>query len=482
MDEKTNSYLWSMTFPSYVENLKKEQRELSYSFRGLQYPSDLHADYDERILLVEQLQAMDFYHQEPNTVLDFLKNKKGTLLQSDYVAPSDKLTTEANASTMLDYLIKVYETKAKEEIEPDTFSSDIPHLRTEAFIESVKKGEAPTAEQLGTGLLDQDEIGPAEHTLNIEDEDTSHIMTEPVIKNAASSSAEHSQKTDMDTACMSDNAGIPWDTPPTGTAVDYFQDADSLPDHKSQRKFENPHSAEPPQGYMQTNLLGQFISGCCNVLRSIFSKPKAEVSNDDYPRPLTREAFDEKVNGLLKTWKFRRDHFDRHWLNMMRDEGTVEDLVERIRLNPIMSRAMEDYNNADTENERLQVSKHLTEAMADPHSKFAPELKRDVSALNLGLNKLRQSSRACVEASLKEPLNRFGCDQAVEKNLSEFFETVLDKPELKLLESEKGENLYEKASRFAHETLEFLKHIKEKLAELVLDSSARQRASLSPGA
>ena len=495
MDKNTSSFLWSMTFPSYVENLKKEQRDLVYSSRGLRYPSEVHADYDEKIALVEQLQAMDFYYQEPQTVLDFLKEKKNTLLKSDYVVPPKEDIVGSSAITFFDFLIKAYEEKAKEETESDIFSSEIPQVSPEAFMESAQKGDAPTAEQLGSQFPDQEELGTKEQIIGIEHDDPAPTRTEQAIKQTNTSDAdskkndsakginsrEEAEKENMGMSGLSDPTAIPWDTSPT--APDYFQQTDEskLDEPRGKNKIDNPHPVEFQQGYGQTNLLGQFVSGCCNVLRTIFNRPKNEISANDFPRPLSREAFDEKINGLLKTWKFRRDQFDRHWLNMVNDQGAVEELVERIRLNPLMSRAMDSYNNADTENDRQQVSKQLADAMADPHNKFAPELKRDVSALNLGLNKLRQSSRSCVEASLKEPLNRFGCDQAVEKNLSEFFETVLDKPELKLLESEKGENLYEKATRFAHETIEFLKRIKEKIAGLIIDPSARPRNSMSPG-
>lgn len=475
MDAKMTSYLWAMTFPSYIENLKKEQNEISRN--GMQYSSGVYADYEEKIHLVEQLHALDFYYQDPKIVLEFLENKKNDLQQSDYVAPSESFIT--TTESMLDYLIKIYEVKVAEHVEQDAFSSDIPQINPEAFRESARRGEAPMAEQFDSVPGDEMSMGHNEldhrsdHSSN--DEEHTPFLSEEAINTPRSVDAlKQGHKDDLNVTSFSDKSDSQWDSSPSST--DAFQ-------VKPQRFETVKNITEAPHsngelGYGPTNLLGQFISGCCNVLRALF-KPKTQVINSDYPGPLTREAFDEKVSGLLKTWNFRRDHFDRHWINMMQDQGTVEDLVERIRLNPLMSRAMNDFNNADTENERLLISKQLVEAMADPHSKHAPELKHDISALNLGLNKLRQSSRSCVEASLKEPLSRFGCDQAVEKNLTDFFETVLDKPELKLLESEKGENLYEKASRLARDTIEFLKHLKEKFAGLVVEPSVRTRNSMS---
>lgn len=175
------------------------------------------------------------------------------------------------------------------------------------------------------------------------------------------------------------------------------------------------------------------------------------------------EDFDQKVGGLLNTWRFRHENFGRNWQQMLRDQSTVEEIVTRIRTNPLVERAMEDFSNAQTDTERQQVSAALAKRMAEPHGAFAPSLKRDVAELNQGMNRLQHSAAMTSESCLKEPLDRFGCPEAVEKNLAQYFETVLDKPELKLFASESGENLYEKASRMAKEALEFLKGLKNKL-------------------
>ena len=133
---------------------------------------------------------MDFYYQEPQTVLDFLKEKKNTLLESDYVAPPKEDIVGSSAIAFFDFLINAYEEKAKEETEPDIFSSDIPQVSPEAFMESSQKGDTPTAEQLGAQLLDQEELGTKEQIIGIEDGDAAPAQAVQAIKQTNTSDAD----------------------------------------------------------------------------------------------------------------------------------------------------------------------------------------------------------------------------------------------------------------------------------------------------
>lgn len=489
-DEKFREFVWSMNFPRYLEELKKNQHELRFS----SFPEPgRYNDYEEQIQIVQRLKEVDFTALAPEEILPLLFEMKKNLQESDYTAP--QITFGITAEGLLERLINGYE----KEVQPASDASETP-VAPEISDASETSVTSETSDALDvTDLSEKHESSETSETQMMPD---TSLMPETSDTFGASDMPESFE---MPVASPIDDDPFPTDIPPMSHGhaslyrpgfddpsendqiSEYFDDESRrFPDAALDQSFKGQNfSAAPtsgqdhhnsnnaPAGHFsasqpagQTNLLNEFISSCCQTLRNLFSRPRTQqtmVAKEKGFQFFSSEDFDQKVGGLLNTWRFRHENFGRNWQQMLRDQSTVEEIVTRIRTNPLVERAMEDYSNAQTDTERQQVSAALAKRMAEPHGAFAPSLKRDVAELNQGMNRLQHSAAMTSESSLKEPLDRFGCPEAVEKNLAQYFETVLDKPELKLFASESGENLYEKASRMAKEALEFLKGLKNKL-------------------
>lgn len=233
-----------------------------------------------------------------------------------------------------------------------------------------------------------------------------------------------------------------------------------------------------PQGINETispysasaAMFGNFFSNICHGIKGLFRPAPKDVPLRENTMsalsPMPEDVFAQKTQQMLQTWKFRRAHFEQAWEDVHNNQFEIEACISRIRENPLVLRAMDDIRAAGGD-EVEQIRSELAKSMGDKFSEYATSLRHDVDDLRQNMQQFQKNARIAVEASGKEPLDRFACPEALEKSFDTFFNDVLDKPELKLIADDQGESLYDKASKLVQNIKNAFTALKQRFMSLL---------------
>lgn len=333
--------------------------------------------------------------------------------------------------------------------EDDPFSSQIPRADPRAFARAMAEGES---DQVNESAIPWREP-PAESSSNAHGDDSQAQLSAE-----ADTFSSYTPR-----SYMTFGQGSAGEKEPVGAGETF---AGERPSARPERAATISPGLTPaqrattmrPQGINETispysasaAMFGNFFSNICHGIKGLFRQSPKDVTLHKNAMsafsPMPEDLFAQKTQQLLQTWKFRRAHFEQAWEDVHNNQFEIEAGISRIRENPLVLRAMDDIRAAGG-NEVEQIRSELAKSMGDKFSEYAASLRHDVDDLRQNMQQFEKNARIAVEASGKEPLDRFACPEALEKSFDEFFKDVLDKPELKLLADDQGQSLYDKASK-----------------------------------